>query len=548
MLAVETIRQYVRDLVIRKKILFLLLALTLSLSAVISVTLYTLARANLDRALQRSLRHSAITASLLIDGDSLDRIHGKADQDGPEWTAVMRSLTRVREGNGLESVYVLRGTSPGRGEFLADSSRSRTAAVGQEYDIGRVPAMEQAFTEASADEDITTDEFGSTLSGYAPIRRKDGSTAAIIGLDLDGSDVVRGRHHFKLLAAGIAVAFLFISFAASVAFSRVLTGPIVDMSERAQELSAGKLETRMLVRGRDEIGQLSHAVNRMLDTLTRYLPMKLVSQILGSSSDLKLGGSVVAVTAFFSDIAGFTTIAEKLTPEQTVALLNEYLSTMTDIIEDSGGTVDKYVGDAVVAFWGAPVKVADHAVQACEAALRQREALARLQEKWRAEGKPEIRIRIGLNTGEVLVGNMGSSRRFSYTIMGDSVNLASRLEGANKIYGTGIMLGETTWQSVKGSFECRRLDRVKVVGKSIAVSVYELLGRKGQVAPAVLESRDRFEKALEAFSARRWDEAEALFGGIANDPAAVLYKHRIEELRASPPPREWAGEYALTAK
>src|SRR5579883_3278303 len=543
------LRQFIRDLVIRKKILFLTLALTVTLSAVITITIYGLAKANLDRALQKSLRHSAITAALLIDGDALDRIRGKADEEGPERTAILRSLARIREGNKLESVYVLRRTAqPGKAEFVADSSRTRTASLGQVYDLSRVPAMEKGFTAPAADEDITTDEFGASLSGYAPILRRDGSTAGVIGLDVDASDILEGRRHFKLLAGGIAAVFLFASFVASVAFARVLTGPIVDMSARAQELSAGKLETRMLVRGQDEIGQLSVAINRMLDTLSHYLPTRLVSQILGSTSDLKLGGSVVTVTSFFSDIAGFTTIAEGLKPEQTVTLLNEYLSTMTDIIEDLGGTVDKYVGDAVVAFWGAPVKVPDHATLACEAALRQLEALGRLQEKWRAEGKPEIRIRIGLNTGEVVVGNMGSNRRFAYTIMGDSVNLASRLEGANKLYGTGIMLGETTWERVRDTFECRRLDRVTVVGKSVVVSVFELLGRKGQVPASVLESRDRFEKARDAFLARRWDDAEALFRSLTHDKATAMYLERIAELRAAPPPPDWDGHYALTSK
>ena len=548
-----SMRQYLHDLVIRKKILILLLLLTLTLSTVISVTLYSVARSNLDRALARTLEHSARTAALLIDGDALDRIRSKADEGGPEWTEVMRNVTRVREENNLGSVYVLRrSATPGRAEFIADSSRGRTAALGEAYDLSRVPAMERAFQVVSVDADIVSDEYGASLSGYAPIRREDGTTAAIIGLDMDASDVLASRSEFKRIAGGIALLFLFAASIASFAFARILTRPIVEMSKGINALSAGRLETRMIVRGRDEIGQLSSATNRMLDTLCHYLPTKLVGQILASASDLKLGGSAVQVTSYFSDIAGFTSISERLTPEQTVALLNEYLSTMTDIIEDLGGTVDKYVGDAVVAFWGAPLAVADHAAAACEAALRQDEAVGKLRERWRSEGKPEIYFRVGLNTGEVVAGNMGSSRRFNYTVIGDSVNLASRLEGVNKLYGTRILLGEETYELIKGAFECRRLDRVRVVGRERTIAVYELIGRTGQVPAAALAARDRFESALDRFRAGDWEEAETAFRSLRQelpaDKAVGLYLYRIDELRAGSTGVGWDGTYDLTAK
>lgn len=549
----DSISQYLHDLVIRKKILILLLLLTLTLSAVISVTLYSVARSNLDRALARTLEHSARTAALLIDGDALDRIRSKADEGGPEWTEVMKSVTRVREENNLGSVYVLRRTAtPGRAEFIADSSLGRTAALGEAYDLSRVAAMERAFQVVSVDHDIVTDEYGASLSGYAPIRRADGTTAGIIGLDIDASDVLASRSEFKRIAGGIALLFLFAASIASFAFARILTRPILEMSRGIHALSAGKLETRMIVRGRDEIGQLSSATNRMLDTLCHYLPTKLVGQILASASDLKLGGSAVHITSYFSDIAGFTSISERLTPEQTVALLNEYLSTMTDIIEELGGTVDKYVGDAIVAFWGAPMPVANHAASACEAALRQAEAIARLHERWRIEGKPEIWFRAGLNTGEVVAGNMGSSRRFNYTVIGDSVNLASRLEGANKLYGTRILLGEDTYEIVKGTFECRRLDSVRVVGRKQSIAVYELLGRTGEVPAAVLAARDEFESGLDLFRAGNWQEAETAFRALYQerpaDQAVGLYLCRIAEMQAGPTAIEWDGTYDLTSK
>jgi len=211
-----------------------------------------------------------------------------------------------------------------------------------------------------------------------------------------------------------------------------------------------------------------------------YVPPALVDQMIANPDSFKLGGERRELTMFFSDIKGFTSISEsyKDNPEKLVELLNEYLGAMTDIIFKYGGTLDKYIGDAVVAFWNAPIPVKDHAKQACWAALEMQETLARLREKWKAEGKPPIYSRMGINTGTVIVGNMGSSSRFAYTAMGDAMNLASRLEAANKAFGTSIMISQFTYEQVKDYCLCRELATITVQGKTEPIKVYELVGRK----------------------------------------------------------------------
>lgn len=184
------------------------------------------------------------------------------------------------------------------------------------------------------------------------------------------------------------------------------------------------------------------------------------------------------MTVLFSDIRGFTTISEKTQPEVLVGLLNEYFTAMTEIILQSGGVLDKFIGDAIMAFWGAPQETSDHAERACETALKMMEKLAVLKNDWQRRGLPEINIGVGINSGEMIVGNMGSDRRFDYTVIGDNVNLASRLEGLNKQYQTNIIVSQFTFDRIKDDFEGEYLDKVNVKGKEIPVEIYKLLGRK----------------------------------------------------------------------
>ncbi|MFH1012490.1 MAG: adenylate/guanylate cyclase domain-containing protein [Candidatus Peregrinibacteria bacterium] len=206
-----------------------------------------------------------------------------------------------------------------------------------------------------------------------------------------------------------------------------------------------------------------------------YVSPEVVKQILAHPETLQLGGAKRDITTFFSDIAGFTSISEKMEPTELVTFLNEYLQAMTEVILKHQGTLDKYEGDAIMAFWNAPVAQHDHAKSACLAALEQQARLQELRKQWKKAGLPEIHARMGINTGPAVVGNMGSADRFDYTAIGDAVNLASRLEGINKQYGTEIIISENTYAQVRDLFECRQLDRTQVKGKEQVVTIYELI-------------------------------------------------------------------------
>jgi adenylate cyclase len=268
---------------------------------------------------------------------------------------------------------------------------------------------------------------------------------------------------------------------------------------------------------------------------------------------LRLGGERKEVTVFFSDIENFTQIAEKIQPENLVTILNDYLSEMTAIIITNNGTLDKYEGDAIVAFWGAPLPQDDHAIRACRAAVQMQRKLEEIRPLWEREGKPPLRIRIGMSTGEVVVGNMGGANRFDYTVIGDTVNLGSRLEGANKQYKTRIMISGSTYKYAKDFIHARELDLLVVAGKTEPIRVYELVGLTEEKLSHNQEQFLRmYSKGLMHYRQREWQTAIGAFERALDlypdDYPCQLYVERSDLYRSTPPPDDWNGVFILRTK
>ncbi|MFZ2960140.1 MAG: adenylate/guanylate cyclase domain-containing protein [Candidatus Ozemobacteraceae bacterium] len=285
----------------------------------------------------------------------------------------------------------------------------------------------------------------------------------------------------------------------------------------------------------------------------KFVSADVVTAMIKNPDLVKPGGQKVTLTVFFSDLAGFSTISELLTAEKLVELLNEYLGTMTQLLFKHGGTLDKFIGDAVMAFWNFPVTQQDHAARACMCALAMQEKLNEMQVDWKRRGFPKVSARIGLNTAEVLVGYMGAEdAQMNFTCMGDGVNLASRLEGANKQYGTLIMASEATYLLARESVTGRFLDFLTVKGKNEPVKVYELISRKGAEPADWAEHSGTYEHGLELYTARNWTQAEEVFKQMLTrwpeDGVARTYLQRCLEFQATPPSADWDGVYHLTHK
>ncbi|HLF15212.1 MAG TPA: adenylate/guanylate cyclase domain-containing protein [Bacteroidota bacterium] len=287
---------------------------------------------------------------------------------------------------------------------------------------------------------------------------------------------------------------------------------------------------------------------------TQYVNPSVVDELLEDPDKLRLGGERKELTVFFSDIEQFTGISEKLPPEHLVSVLNEYLNVMTSLIFANDGTLDKYEGDAIMAFWGAPVHHPDHAFLACRTAVRMQESIDGLTGLWTMEGKPVLRTRIGINTAEVIVGNLGGVNRFDYTVIGDGVNLGSRLENANKEYRTRIIIGENTHAKVAGRVIARELDLLVVAGRTEPIRVYELMGITGETKepPRLREFLQLYGEGLTLFRNREWDAAIGKFRGALgvrpDDYPASMYIARSESFRGIPPPPGWKGEFVMLKK
>jgi adenylate cyclase len=284
---------------------------------------------------------------------------------------------------------------------------------------------------------------------------------------------------------------------------------------------------------------------------TQYVAPGVIALILQHPEFLQLGGEEKELTAMFSDIRGFTTLSEGLSPTSLVELLNEFLSAMTDVIFKHWGTLDKYIGDAIMAFWGAPYPQSDHAVRACRTGLEMLDVLNKLQAKWEAQGRPRVDIGVGINTGLMVVGNMGSAKRFNFTIMGDNVNLASRLEGTNKQFGTRVIISEATYLAVHEHFVARELDLIRVKGKMKPVKIFELLGSNSDLETH-RDRVERFHKGLEEYRSGQWKTALETFEELTTDypqdaPSRIFLK-RCQDLLEQPPEGAWDGVYVMKTK
>jgi len=283
-----------------------------------------------------------------------------------------------------------------------------------------------------------------------------------------------------------------------------------------------------------------------------YVSPSVVEELISNPEKLTLGGERKEMSVLFSDLDGFTALAESTPPEKLVGLLNEYLSEMTKVILKNNGTLDKFEGDLIMAFWGAPIPQSDHARRTCQAALQMQSRLGAMRYQWGVHNQPALFARIGINTGEMVVGNMGSAEKFNYTVIGDSVNIGSRLEGANKIYRTGIIISERTQQQVDDEFLCRELDTLTVKGRMEPIRIFELLCRRDHEQTQAWEPfLKHYHEALSLFRERRWEEARKKFESALDlnpvDHAAQLYVDRTIHLEAHPPGENWNGVFP-TAK
>ncbi|MDR1238668.1 MAG: hypothetical protein LBK27_01010 [Treponema sp.] len=378
----------------------------------------------------------------------------------------------------------------------------------------------------------------------------------LIGIVIPEEDIIGNVKKNLLYVTLFSVAVLIFIIIISSLFSNSIAKPMQRLSEEMSKVRNFQLDSDIAIQTTLlEVADMHNAFEGMrigLKNFKRYVPSDLVAQLINKDIEAKIGGEKRELSIFFSDIANFTSISEKISPEELVQQLRVYFENVSKTILDNKGTIDKYIGDSVMAFWGAPVQNNNHAEMACRSAVNIQAILHTIFRKWANTGKEPFYTRIGIHTGEVIVGNMGYEERLNYTVLGDSVNLASRLEGVNKVYGTRIIVSQGTWEQCNSLFEFRRLDKISVKGRHEGIMIYELYSEKDEIEKPLRKLFSYYEKGLDYYLARNFSEAKKYFNTVLkyrqNDGPSRIMLERCLHYQASPPPENWDGTFVLKDK
>jgi class 3 adenylate cyclase len=537
--------------------------IVIATATLIGLSTFLAARSFIRESIRLRLQDIATLAAMPLQAADIAKIHSRADEQLPEYARLKQHLQQVRRINPEIRFTYLYRVDPVSGKVRAvvdnEPLDSKDLSHAGDPFPDATPLARQVYhagSKAVAEQDFWTDRWGVYLSSYVPVVNAAGQVECGLGIDMSAQAVrdYERRFLFTLVAAALLIALIVLL--ASLSYSRRISRPLLAIAQdlgRVQRLELHH-ETRIRSNVR-EVVLMRDAVARMktsLGSFRKYVPADLVADLMALGQEARLSAEKREVTIFFSDIADFTTISEKYLPEELVAQLSVYFDGMTRSLIEANATVDKYIGDAIMAFWGAPRENPDHAVQACLAALKCRDYSRRLGEQQLAAGGLPMFTRIGLNTGAAIIGNIGYEARLNYTAMGDMVNLGSRLEALNKFYGTQILMSESTWLATRHAVATRFIDVVSVKGKAIPVRIYELLCLQGDLSPDQAAHVSDYEAGVAMYLGRSFREAEEAFALLAaadpHDLATSRMLDRSRQFLKNPPPDSWQGEFIMTSK
>ena len=524
----------------------------------------SLARTNI-RSLERSLalRRSVIEEIQSPSSDKIVDIRKEFDAKGAEVEreaqaarALIHDLTE--KGETFGNATALARLETRIDSAMADTRRELNAEIERLFG-----ALDTGDAKASADSLQRVDALRDDLN-----RKLDSIRADMLAIVKAEAAMTVHKQHQAILIAAILTALaagLGLVFAALV--SSGMARPVRRLLEGARAVEEGRLDETLAVTSQDEIGHLTTAFNRMVEqlrhrermreTFGKYVDPRIVEGLIDQPM-LAADGQRRVMTVLFCDVKGFSGASEGMTPQGLVKVMNRYFSAMSAPIRDQGGVIDKYIGDAIMAYWGPPfTEDEDQARLASLAALDMLDGVVPLRAEF-----PELLgvrslpisfdIRIGIATGEALVGSIGSELMMSYTVMGDTVNLASRLEGANKLYGGRVLVSAATVVGADDAIETREIDRVVMLGQTHPQAIFEIIGRKGELTQAQVELRTNYSEGLAAYRARHWEGARRAFiaglESVPNDGPSVTFIKRIDGLMANPPGDEWDGSWHLDQK
>jgi adenylate cyclase len=477
----------------RTKVLLLTAGVALLTSGASVALVYSQSRQLVMREIQSKVLSIAATTAALTDGDQHEQIQTQADEQTAAYMRLREQLQRARDANRRDDVhvrylYTMRASKrdPRLVEFGVDSEESveNFSHVGDVFKGDKADDLKLDVPDV--DGEFSTDQWGQWLTATAPIRSSTGSPVAIVGVDIASTEVVQKLNRVLWSSLFGFIGALVLGAGAGVWISRRVSRPLETLRGSLQEIGKGKLDTTVPIAEGDEFGEVARSVEamavglqereRLRSGFARYVSQQVVQSIVESGETPVLSGQRKHVTVLFADIRGFTSMSERLPPEKVVKLLNEYFERMIDVVFRHGGTLDKFMGDGLMVLFGAPLDDPYQEEHAVRAALDMQRQLRKLCEKWKLEGRGEVRIGIGINSGNAIVGNVGSMKRMEYTAIGDTVNLASRLETATKELGVEILMSEYTYSATRAICEAERMGEITVKGRTEPVTVFSPKG------------------------------------------------------------------------
>ncbi len=481
----------------RVKLYLAFIAVAAITSGAGELVLYIQAKRLMLRELAEKVASIGVTTAGLINGDELQKVLLAGDPHSPSYLQLQSSLRAVRDANNragtnVRDIYTL-FPAPYDPRILlfgvdAESDPNYAAEFGEVFDDPYAKPIEKNPDKVFAPKEIYQDRWGVWLSAYAPIYNSQGHYVASLGVDLSAQDVYTALHRLHILSfISLGASMLLAALVAQI-LSKRASASLSTLNRAVQEIGAGRLKTKVELTSKDEFADLAMAIAQMTKGLeererlktnfARYVSHHVLEKVLESEALGQIQSERRKVTLLFSDIRHFTKLAETMSPEAVVSLLNEYFEHMLDVIFANFGTLDKFLGDGIMVEFGAPLDDNMQEQHAIVTALGMQEKLRSLREKWASEGKPPIEMGIGIHTGTAVVGNIGSEERLEYTAIGDTVNVAARLEQSTKLLKVAILASEQTVTPVKELFVVENLGAMTVAGRSKEIVVYSILGRK----------------------------------------------------------------------
>ena len=516
---------------------------------------FSLWRESLRSDLAKRLSELAGTAALLIDPAVHATLTKPEDMQGPVYLALREKLKSVRQlSPEVHYLYTFRWM-PGADKptFILDTGTAGVdfSPLGLVYDT-MTPTLKAAFQppyQIHVEKDFYTDEYGTFLSAFAPLVYPDGTLEGVLGIDIDARRIQGLESALLFLVGGITLGITVLMGLLSWWFAQRISRPLLSLSQDMGRIQEFKLDGEVDVKTSiAEVVTMKNSLDNMkkgLRSFQKFVPRDLVAELISLQKEAVLGTERAEVTIFFCDLANFTTASELLSSEDLNYMLTGYFSLVTRTLQHHGATVDKFIGDAVMAFWNAPQPRADHPWHAAQATLEVQTGLAALALEWEARGLPPLKTRIGLNTGTVQVGNVGHDDRLSYTVLGDPVNLASRLESLNKYYGTSTLAGEETLLALGERIVWRPVDKVAVKGKTQGTHI-------GELAVTEPDWWADYRKAWDLYRNQEWEAALKAFNAIQTpngpDGVSLVLANRCKRFIERGAPADWNGTWVMQDK